>query len=400
MEIEMLDAPEVREEPATAITLSPETRAVIALNSSKTELDLRALATKHVAIVEIKDRAGREQAHGAAMELMRARTDIEKASKAARDDATKFSKAVIAEEKRLVAIVGTEEKRLKDLRDQWDAAEAAEKAERERIAAEKKLAIDNALTWILNHAIQAVGKSSADIDDLWLSLEKMEVTLETFADRAGEAEQCRLMTLEVLAGLHAAVTKQEEAAAQVEAERARLEQERKERAAAERDAEAKAKALRDAEQAKLDAQAAELARQREALEAQQAAVLAAQQAEAKRLEHQARELEREQWERQREADIAEGARIWREAGAEQETCPDSSITGKVVDENPDLDPAVPVAADLPVSMEPPHPMDPSDADVIFTAARAVSLEYGLTIGEAIHRLAAVESWTQMEGAAA
>lgn len=398
MEIEMLDAPEVREEPATAITLSPETRAVIALNSSKTELDLRALATKHVAIVEIKDRAGREQAHGAAMELMRARTDIEKASKAARDDATKFSKAVIAEEKRLVAIVGTEEKRLKDLRDQWDAAEAAEKAERERIAAEKKLAIDNALTWIRNHTIQAVGKSAADIKELMSSLETMEVTLETFADRAGEAEQCRLMTLEVLAGLHAAVTKQEEAAAQVEAERARLEQERKERAAAERDAEAKAKALRDAEQAKLDAQAAELARQREALEAQQAAVLAL--ASAKRLEHQARELEREQWERQREADIAEGARIWREAGAEQETCPDSSITGKVVDENPDLDPAVPVAADLPVSMEPPHPMDPSDADVIYVAARAVSLEYGLTIGEAIHRLAAVESWTQMEGEAA
>lgn len=363
MEIEMLDAPEVREEPATAITLSPETRAVIALNSSKTELDLRALATKHVAIVEIKDRAGREQAHGAAMELMRARTDIEKASKAARDDATKFSKAVIAEEKRLVAIVGQEEKRLKDLRDQWDAAEAAEKAERERIAAEKKLVVDNAMTWIRNHAIQAVGKSAADIKELMSSLETMEVTLETFADRAGEAEQCRLMTLEVLAGLHAAVTKQEEAAAQVEAERARLEQERKERAAAERDAEAKAKALRDAEQAKLDAQAAELARQRE-------------------------------------ADIAEGARIWREAGAEQETCPDSSITGKVVDANPDLDPAVPVAADLPVSMEPPHPMDPSDADVIFTAARAVSLEYGLTIGEAIHRLAAVESWTQMEGEAA
>jgi len=44
--------------------------------------------------------------------------------------------------------------------------------------------------------------------------------------------------------------------------------------------------------------------------------------------------------------------------------------------------------------------DPSDADVIFTAARAVSLEYGLTMGDAIHRLAAVESWTQTEGATA
>ena len=163
MEAETLERPLTTEPPATAIALPPETRAVIAMNSSKTELDLRALATKHVAIVEIKDRAGREQAHGAAMELMRARTDIEKASKAARDDATKFSKAVIAEEKRLVAIVGPEEKRLKDLRDQWDAVEAAEKAERERIAAAQKLAIDNAMTWIRNHAIQAVGKSAAKL---------------------------------------------------------------------------------------------------------------------------------------------------------------------------------------------------------------------------------------------
>ena len=53
-----------------------------------------------------------------------------------------------------------------------------------------------------------------------------------------------------------------------------------------------------------------------------------------------------------------------------------------------------------VREEPTAITDPSDADVIFTATRAVSLEYGLTMGEAIHRLAAVESWTQIEGAAA
>ena len=73
MEQDTLERPAVADQPETAVaTLPPETRAVLALNSSKTELDLRALATKHVTIVEIKDRAGREQAHGAAMELMKA----------------------------------------------------------------------------------------------------------------------------------------------------------------------------------------------------------------------------------------------------------------------------------------------------------------------------------------
>lgn len=388
MEAETLERPLTTEQPATAITLPPETRAVIALNSSKTELDLRALATKHVSIVEIKDRAGREQAHGAAMELMRARTDIEKASKAARDDATKFSKAVIAEEKRLVAIVGQEEKRLKDLRDQWDAAEAAEKAERERIAAEKKLVVDNAMTWIRNHAIQAVGKSAADIKELMSSLETMEVTLETFADRAGEAEQCRLMTLEVLAGLHAAVAKQEAAAAQVEAERIRLEQARQEQAAAAKAAEeevaraaaeakATAKAIADAHQARLDEQRRAFMQEQADARAKQAAL--AEQEEARR---KALDAEIAAFEAEKAAKLA----------AEQKATaqPEPAF----------LEPVAGVAEILDVSGDVEYIAlsGPSDADVIYVAARAVSLEFGLTIGEAIHRLAAVESWTQ--GAAA
>lgn len=387
MEVETLERPLATEQPATAIALPPETRAVIAMNSSKTELDLRALATKHVAIVEIKDRAGREQAHGAAMELMRARTDIEKVSKAARDDATKFSKAVIAEEKRLVSIVEPEEKRLKDLRDQWDDAE---KVRREAEAAAERarvLAITTRIADIKSKpALAAQCRTAAAVQRLIDSLESAD--MNGFEEFEAEALAARSTALESMIGLRDAKQAEEDERARIkaeqEAEAARL--------AAEREAQAKAAAEL---QAKLDAQAAELARQREAFEVQQAAALAAQQAEAKRLAEQAAELAREQWERQREADIAEGARIWREAGAagaEPETCPDSSITGKVVDANPDLDPAVPVAADLPVSMEPPHLMDPSDADVIWEASRAVADAFGMTQQRALQRLAEINDW--------
>ncbi|MFM2253768.1 MAG: hypothetical protein RJB68_2105, partial [Pseudomonadota bacterium] len=130
--IELLDA-----EPAT---LPVEARAAVALKSSETETQLRELASKNKAIVAIIDKPGREQAHGAAMELKRTRTAIQATGKAARDDATKFSKAVIAEENRLIAIIEPEETRLLALRDGWDTEQARIKAEKE--AAERVRIMD------------------------------------------------------------------------------------------------------------------------------------------------------------------------------------------------------------------------------------------------------------------
>lgn len=56
----------------------PEVRAALALKSTQTEIDLRALAVKNASIVKVVDKAGRDQAHGAAMELKRARVGIQK----------------------------------------------------------------------------------------------------------------------------------------------------------------------------------------------------------------------------------------------------------------------------------------------------------------------------------
>ena len=72
----------------------------VALGSSKAEIDLVELASKSKTIVAITNKDGRTECHAAAMTAKDARVSIEKAGKAAREDATAFSKAVIAEERR------------------------------------------------------------------------------------------------------------------------------------------------------------------------------------------------------------------------------------------------------------------------------------------------------------
>ena len=273
MEIEMLDAPEVREEPTTALAV--QDRAALALGSTKTRADLVLLAVKFGNIIEIKNKAGRDECHAALMVLQDARIAVQKASKAAREDATRFSKAVIAEENSLVEITAKEELRLFNLRKVWDDAVAAETA-----------------------------KAIAD------------------------------------------------------AHQARLDEQRRAFMQEQADARARQSALMEQEEAQRKA----LADERAAFEAEKAA----------------------------------------KAAADQKAIDDAALAAAPVILEPAAGAAEIIAQAEAGDVEyiTAAAIDPSDADIIFCAARAVSLEYGLTFGEAIHRLAAVESWTQTEGATA
>lgn len=233
--------------------LLPATRAAIALQSSKTEYDLRTLAGKHASIREIKDKAGREQAHSAAMELMRARTAVADVAKKARDDATKFSKAVIDEEKRLVAIVEPEEKRLKGLRDTWD--EEQERIKRERAEAERKriLAITSQIADIKAYAaLAAQCRTSLRIRELIENLTAVQIDADTFGEFTEDAAAVKSVTLTQMAATLKAKQDQEEEAARLARERAEQERVRYEQAERQR---------------QLDEQAAEIERQRQALAA-------------------------------------------------------------------------------------------------------------------------------------
>ena len=197
MEIELLD------EPTTAVSV--QDRAALALGSSKTEQDLKDLAAKNVAIVAIVDRAGRDQAHGAAMELKRARTTIEKVSKEAREDATKFSRAVIAEAARLVSIVEPEEVRILALRDGWDSEQARFKEEAERIERARITAIHERIASIKGYHALALECRTAD--RVQILLDKMEAAWVAFdheadfAEFGAEAQQAYIATTAALTAI-------------------------------------------------------------------------------------------------------------------------------------------------------------------------------------------------------
>lgn len=251
--IDMLD------EPSSTALVPVAQRAALALNASYAEKHLLALAAKHAGITLVVDKAGREQAHGAAMELTRARTTVEKAAKEARDDATKFSRAVIAEAARLVAIVEPEENRLKAVRDAWDAEQARIKREAEEKERARVLAITERIGDIKAFGILAMQCRTAE--RLQSLIDKLAADeMAGFDEFEAEAVQVRTATLQAMGEQHRALTEREAEAARLKAEREEL---------------ARQQAAQKAEADRLAAERVELERQQAELRALRDAQLVA-----------------------------------------------------------------------------------------------------------------------------
>ena len=201
--------------------LTVQERADQALTIEHTEKDLVELAGKPADIAEIKDNADYELVKRGALVLRDVRVQIEKAGKAARDDANLFSKAVIAKQKDLIGLIAPEETRLKDLRREVD--EAAETRQEEIRQAEVNRITD------IERRIQAIGKLSegllnADADGIKARIEAVEeiqTTVEYFAEFAPQAAEAREDVAEALAAALVArvdLEAQQEAQARVAAE--------------------------------------------------------------------------------------------------------------------------------------------------------------------------------------
>lgn len=268
---------ETIEAPSTALT-APQ-RAAVALSSAQTRIDLAELVKKSANIVAVTNADGRTECHAAAMALVKARTTIEKVGKAAREDATAFSKACIAEEKSLVAITAAEEARLLTLRNAWDDARAAEKAEAERLERERITKIHLRLADIRAVVGLANAAKLPECRDLLARLQAY--ANEGFEEFSDEATTTLADTIASVSAV--IVAKEEEDAERIrikveqEAERMKLAAEREElnrlraeQAAAQARVETDAKALRDAE-------AADMAAKRDAFMAEIAAANKAQQ---------------------------------------------------------------------------------------------------------------------------
>lgn len=392
-------ADELLEQPSTELTV--QDRAAIALASDKTRKDLIAMAAKFVAITEIKNKAGRDECHSAAMTLAGARIAISKTGKAARDDATKFSKAVIAEEASLIAITEPEEKRLLALRDEWDEVVAAEKAAREAAERARITAIHQRIAAIREYVALAAGcRTSARVDDLLTKLSL--ISLADFEEFGDEAAAAHLDSMERVTAILAEKTEQEAeqarikeeqaaAAAKLADERAELERQRETQAQAEREATAAREAAEAQARAQREAEAAELQRQRDAFAAEQAAARAAQQAEADRLAEQAAELERVAQAQRDAASLA--------AQAEQTQIDQAAATAQAAIDAAREAESIPAElldqlSETVTFIATPEPWvyEPSDADVMWIAISAVSKEYGWTTEQATTRLQEVQ-WT-------
>lgn len=308
---------------STELTL-PE-RASVALGAPKYEQEIRELVAQSVTIIEIKNKDAREQCHGALMMLKGTRVAIEKAAKAAREDATAFSKAVIAEEKRLVAISEPEETRLQGLRDVWDAEREAERQAKAEAEAQRIRNIKGRIERFMLDAVTASDGTAAEIDAHATRLSETVISLDEFFEFAGEAQLKRDDTVKWLRERQQQAAERETEARRLAEERAELERLRAEQAERERVA-AAARAAQ--EQADREARAAEEARQhaeRERVEAEQraarekaeAAMRAEREAHEARIKAEREALEREQAalaaERRRHIEEAEAARLEHES---------------------------------------------------------------------------------------
>lgn len=229
--------------------LPPAERALVVLKSTETEKQLRELVERTSPISAPVDAAGREEVHRAAMDHKNARVAIEKAGKAAREDATAFSKAVIKEEQRLVAITAEEETRLFELRDTYDAKVKQEKEEADRKERERVAAIREKIDAIKNLPIDSATDNAETLAATLGDLRGFEITFEDFAEFQDEARAARDASIASLTTMHAAASAREAAEAALAAQREEIE--RQQRALAE--------------------QQEEIARQRAELEAQKAA---------------------------------------------------------------------------------------------------------------------------------
>jgi len=244
----------------TALTL-PE-RAAVALGAKDYELKLAALVASSVRIVAIKNADGYKEAHGARMTLKNTRVEIEKTGKAAREDAQAFSTAVIAEQKRLIALITPEEGRLQDLQDEWDAARAA--VLREKLRAEQTR-IDGhraGIELIRFHIIEAYGSCAEKVQNLIDQLGEIDVGDGAFEEFSPAANKAKAETIAALREIHDAATYREAEAARLQAEREELARQR-----AEQEAREAAERARIAAEQKTEAE--RLAAERAAFEAEQ-----------------------------------------------------------------------------------------------------------------------------------
>lgn len=214
--------------------IAPEERAANLLAFDKTKADLTVLASQSEHIIEITNKAGRDQCHAAMMVLKGSRVEIERRGKDARDDANKFAKAVIAKEKELIGVIAPEEERLQLLRDSWDAEIQQALLRRQAAEQERINGIRSQIQSFRDEPSKLTGKPSAIINGALVRLHGTTIG-DTFEEFTQEGQDALTAAISHITTMLAQQQAQETEQAQIKADReklAQLEREAEERRAA------------------------------------------------------------------------------------------------------------------------------------------------------------------------
>lgn len=256
--------------PATALAAVTLKAAALA-HFTAIEPNIRALAEKYRAVAyDVATTKGMDAAKKARLDLREnGRYAVQRAEKAVKDEVNDLKRVIATKVESLIAIVQPVEDHVHGQITAQEEKLAAEKAERERIEAERKAKHETGIATIRGYVAAAHGRSSEQIESGRTRLLGVMIG-DDWQEYREQAEAALTETLATLQAMRDTAKAAEDAAAAAEAQRieqARVAAEQAAEAKRLADAAAELQRQQRAEAERLEAERAEIARQRAELEA-------------------------------------------------------------------------------------------------------------------------------------
>lgn len=256
--------------PATALAAVTLKAAALA-HFDAIEPTLRTLAEKYRAVAyDVATTKGMDAAKKARLDLREnGRYAVQRAERAVKDEVNDLKRVIAPKVESLIAIVQPVEDHVHGQITAQEEKLAAEKAERERIEANRKAKHEAGIATIRGYIAAAHGRSSEQIESGRTRLLGVMIG-DDWQEYREQAEAALTETLATLQSMHDTAKATEDAAAAAEAQRieqARVAAEQAAEAKRLADAAAELQRQQRAEAERLEAERAELARQRAELEA-------------------------------------------------------------------------------------------------------------------------------------
>lgn len=298
MTIEMLDGAEQAPAAADAAPKTTDKATALALkqmNANVAEFDaveagLQELEQKYTNVVyDVTTTKGMTDAKAARMEIRQVRYNVQNAVESAKRPLEALKKAIAGRGAAIIARTDPLEKPIDAQIKAEEERKAAKKAEEERKEAERVKAINDRVEYFAQVIVANVTASAADIQKALEEVEAKVITLDEYAERAGEAEQSKRSAVETL-GL---MLTQRKAADEANAAAARLAEEQRQREEEQRARDEAARVEREkaeaAERERIEAERKKLDDERAAFQRQQEAFRQQQQESAAQAEREAKE---------------------------------------------------------------------------------------------------------------